>query len=125
MKAKSARQLLADALKPALPKNWQIVSGGRSVGQMPNTVVQIRQTAISHPAAAPIATHEVELLVTISAPEKSTGFAEDTLDYQVDELLHALDGMNVRWTKCDKVTISDGTRLAYDITILATSQKEN
>lgn len=125
MKPKSARQLLAEALKPQLPKQWQIVSGGRSVGQVPHTVVQIRQTAIMHPAAAPIATHEIELLITISAPEKLTGFAEDTLDLQVDELLHALDIMNVRWTKCDKVTVSDSTRLAYDITVIATSQKEN
>lgn len=118
------RKLLAATLKPLLPKKWQIVDNGRAVGSMPNTIVQLRQISIAHSAAAPIATHDIEFLVTISAPEKATAHAEDTLDYEVADLLHALDAINVRWTKCEKVTVADGTRLAYDITVIATSQKE-
>lgn len=118
------RKLLADTLRPLLPKKWQIVETGRAVGNVPHTTVQLRQVSISRATAAPIATHDIEFLVTISAPEQATAYAEDTLDYQVAELLHALDGINVRWTRCEKVTVGDGARLAYDLTVIATSQKE-
>ena len=125
MSATVARKEFAAILRPLLPDTWQLVDGSRSVDLTNKTVVRIRQTTIRPFDAAPIGYHGVTLTVNIRVPEQSTQAAEDRLDSEVDDLIHALDGMNVLWESAEKVLMDATTKtLGYDITVTIASQKE-
>ena len=125
MTATVARKVFAAELRPLLPKTWQLVDGSRSVDLTTKTVVTIRQTTIRPLEVAPIGVHGVTLTVNIRVPEQSTQAAEDRLDREVDDLIHALDGMNVLWESAEKVLMDSTTKtLGYDLTVTVASQKE-
>jgi len=120
-----ARKVFADALRPLLPKGWQLVDGSRSVDVTKKTVVRIRQASIRPHRAAPIGYHEVSLVVNIRIPEQSTEAAEDRLDAEVDDLIHALAGINVLWENAEKVLMDTTTKtLGYDLTVIVGSQQK-
>ena len=120
----SARKELAATLKPLLPKTWQLVDSGRSVDLTKKTVVKIRQTTVRPLEVAPIGLLGVDLIVTIRVPEQSTQAAEDRLDEEVTDLIHALDEAEVLWTVCEKVLLDNTSTLGYDITVTIASTKE-
>ena len=92
-----ARKVFADALRPLLPKGWQLVDGSRSVDVTKKTVVLIRQASIRPHRAAPIGYHEVSLVVNIRIPEQSTEAAEDRLDAEVDDLGNTIRALRDRF----------------------------
>lgn len=116
------RKALAAALKPLLPRTWYIVDNQGTVDDVNRTVVRLKQLGITRLPQAPIGAHSVRFVITITAPNVSTQAAEDKLDDQVDDLIHALDGLNVEWTDATKVIAGD--RLAYDINLTITSTKK-
>lgn len=118
------RKSLAAALKPILPADWAIVPSGRSIDSIPSTTVQLKQLSIIRTPAAPSKSHTIEFVVTIAAPEQKTQAAEDRLDDQITDLLHALDDLSIAWTTCQKVIVSARRELGYDITLTITSSKE-
>lgn len=117
------RKVLADSLKPILPPDWAIIPSGRTIDAVPTTTVQLKQLSIIRTPAAPASNHTIEFVVTIAAPEQKTQAAEDRLDDQVVDLLHAFDDLQIAWTEARKVSVTD-RRLGYDITLTITSQKE-
>lgn len=119
-----ARHEFADSLRPLLPKSWQIDDGSRSVDLTKKTVVTIRQTRIRPLEAAPMGFHGVSLVVHIRVPEQSTKAAEDRLDGEVDDLIHAIDGINVLWENAEKVYDATTKTLGYDLIVTVGSQKE-
>lgn len=120
----SAREQFTKEMRPLLPKSWQVVDSGRSVDLTKKTVVKVRQTTIRPLDAAPIGFRGVDLLVTIRVPEQATQAAEDRLDDEVTDLIHAFDAMNILWTVCEKVLLDNTQTLGYDITVTIASQKE-
>lgn len=117
------RKVLAASLKPILPTDWAIIPSGRSIDAVPTTTVQLKQMSIVRTPAAPSQSHTIAFVVTIAAPEQSTQAAEDRLDDQVTDLLHALDDLQIAWTEARKVAVTD-RRIGYDIDLSITSNKE-
>lgn len=117
------RDVLAAALKPILPRDWAIKATGASIDDIPTTVVRIRQRTIKRLPQAPIGQHLVGLVIEVSAPEQGVQRAEDTLDEQIDDFIHALDTLKIRWTGAEKVAPSQ-KRIAYEITLDVLSKKE-
>ncbi|UOE43743.1 hypothetical protein [Agromyces larvae] len=118
------RTVLAASLKPILPKSWAIVESARTVDDIPTTVVQIIQRTITRLPAAPIGRHFVGMTLMISVPEQSMKHAEDTLDEQVDDFIHALDSIGIAWSNAEKVQTKGSKRIAYQITVNVISNKE-
>lgn len=119
----AARKSLADALKPILPRGWAIVDSSRSVDDVEKTVVQVQMLRMSRLPAAPIGKHLIGMLITISAPEQSVQRAEDRLDEHIDDLVHALDELGIRWTGAEKVADPASKRLLYQIPVDVISTK--
>jgi hypothetical protein len=116
------RKALALALKPLVPKNWVIKDGMGTMDEVGKTIVKIKQLTIERLPAAPLGKHLIGFVITISAPNANTQAAEDKLDDQVDDLIHALDGLRYEWKTATKVI--DENRLAYDITMNMISTKK-
>lgn len=112
---------LTKALKPLLPKSWQIVAGGRSVDETLKTTVQLRLLSIKRSPIAALGAWELNYRITVSVPEKHTATAEANLDDQVLTLLAALEAAPITWKSCEKVALNDGRRLGYDIDIIASA----
>lgn len=116
------RKVLAAALRPLLPTGWKIEPSSRVVDNIPATVVQLRQLSIRRLTVAPVAFHEIDFRVTITAPGELQQGVEDRLDDDVLLLIVALDGAHIKWSECQKVIV--GSRLGYDITLTITGNKE-
>lgn len=120
------RKALAKVLKPLLPRTWAIIDSSRAIDRITRTTVQLRQTEIKRTPGAPLATHDIDFLVTIAVPEAATQAAEDKLDEQIDDLIHALDVAGLAWRDCRKVVTFEGQRLGYDLTLtIHSTKKEN
>lgn len=117
------REALAAALKPILPKAWAVIDTARSVDKLPKTTVQLFQRSITRLPAAPIGKHYVGFVVEISAPEQGVERAEDRLDEEIDDLIHAIDTLGIGWTEATKFA-SKAQRIGYQITLNVISSKE-
>jgi hypothetical protein len=117
------RKELEKTLKPLLPSKWRIVSSNAAVDNVKTTIVKLKQQTIERHPTSPGSVHLITFTATIDASEVgSTEAAEDELDDTVNELLHALDGLGLLWTKAQKV--ADNNRLAYDIDLTITSSPD-
>lgn len=119
---KRPRDELAELLTPLVPRSWKIVKHQRNKSTLLVTTVTLKQLRIVRTPAAPLAAHDIEFIATITSPHADSVRAEDQLDDQVNTLIHALDVKGVPWSSAQKVLDSD--RLAYDITLTLTSEKE-
>lgn len=117
------RETLAAALKPILPKGWAIIDSGRSVDKLNKTTVQLFQRSIARLKAAPIGKHLVGFVVEITAPEQGVDRAEDRLDEEIDDLIHAFDELGIGWTGAEKFA-AKAQRIGYQITLNVISSKE-
>lgn len=120
----SAREVFTAELKKLVPKAWQVAGTGRSVDLTKKTVVRVRQTTIRPFEQAPDGLRAIDLKVTIRVPEQATEAAEDRLDEEVTDLIHALDSMNVLWNECEKVYLDNTQTIGYDITVTIATTKE-
>lgn len=119
----SPRAIVAQIIKPLLPRTWKIVTSDRAVDVHKTVTVQIKQRSIMRTPQAPNGAHDIEFVLTVTSPSQDLDRAEDQLDDGVNRLVHALDTAGIKWTNAQKVTNDD--RLAYDITLTLTSTKEN
>jgi hypothetical protein len=118
------RKALAAALQPILPKGWALIDSSRSVDRVEKVRVQLFQRSITRLPAAPIGKHYVGFIVEISVGEQGMERAEDTLDDQISDLIHAMDGLGIGWTNCEKFASPKTKRLGYQITLNLISSKE-
>lgn len=120
----SIRAQLAASLKPLLSTGWRIIDHQDNLDTFTSPVVMLKQQEIEPAPAAPAGAHIVTLVVTIADPKTDPGPAEDSLDENVDNLIHALDSIDyLNWTKATKVLFQD-RYLAYDINLEVISRKE-
>lgn len=107
------RKAFEALLRPLLPKTWQLISTHETTDNLDTVIVKIKQVRIEpHPQAPEL--HLISFIVTPSVPGGYTRDAEDRLDREVNEVLHALDDLDsVWWSSAEKV--DDTNRLAYDI----------
>lgn len=118
------RKKLAELLEPILPDKWAIVSNGRTIDAIPTTVVRLRQRRISRLPQAPKGAHLVGFVVEVTVPEETTAAAEETLDAQISDVIHAIDALGIRWSGAEKVALPDKKRIGYEVTLELVSQKE-
>lgn len=121
--SQAPRHAFAKALKPLLPRKWQIIPYSRNVDTLSTTMVMLKQQKIEPHPAAPLAMHTIGFTVTVVTALTDTAASEDELDDSVVALCHALDEIGVAWEDATKVLFDD-THLAYDISVQITSSKE-
>ncbi len=123
------RKIIADALRPLLPrgrKGWKVEASSRNLDVLDVPIVQIKQRRLERNTVAPTKVWDCELVVTVWAPQTTTEAAEDALD---DDLLPRLIGAleqidGVLWDEATKVRSDDDSRLGYDIRITIPLVKE-
>ena len=120
----SVRDWLEKQLKPILPDNWMIRKNHTSDGLNAKVTVTFKHQRISKTSAAPGASLENRVVITVTHPSTDQAQAENALDDQVLEVCSALDTIeNLDWTEAEKVL--DNDRLAWDITTLIYSKKKD
>jgi hypothetical protein len=118
----SARKDLKAALKPLLPRNWQIVTADKSLDEITKPALIISQRTIT-PAPNALGNHLVTFLLTVMDPRADEEAAEDALDNEVDDLLFAIDKTKgVWWTSAEKI-VYQGKR-AYQISLQAATERK-
>ena len=120
---KAPRLVLAGMLRPLLPRAWRIVPSQTNLDTLSTTVVMLKQMSLERHPIVPQGAHLVSFVVTIISPLHDTEKAEDDLDDKVNALIHALDTLDIEWTRAEKVLA--GATLGYDITLTLTSRKGN
>ncbi len=123
------RKVLAEALKPLLPKRprrWHVEPSSRPVDVVGVPVIQIKQQGLNRDTIAPVSVWDCRLVLTLWAPQSTTEAAEDALDDDyLPALLKALETIDgVLWETADKVRSEDESRLGYDIRITIPLVKE-
>lgn len=118
------RTVLKELLKPLLPNTWRIIPHETNPDVQNTTVVMLKQESIDRNPAAPQGAHDITFTVTIESPLEGLERAEDILDDQVNLLIHKIDDLGIAWTTAKKVLAPSSGRLAYDITLTLTSNKE-
>lgn len=128
------RGWVIDNLKPLLPRAWSLVPYTRVPDAINRTTVIVGLRSIERLPEAPMASHVTEYVVTIASPAADPAQADEDLDDDIADLLHALDMLRddsgrpiLRWTRAERAVLSD-TYLAFDITVnvitTATPNKE-
>lgn len=125
MPATHPRKQLAEELTAALPDTWRVIPEQRSVDPQNRNVVIVKQQTLTKNPAAPNASRIIRFTLTLVSRYVDIEKAEDDLDITLPILLAAIDGIqNLRWEEAEKVAIDD-TRLGYDVTVYAPTNKEN
>lgn len=115
------RLVLQRKIKPLLPSRWLIKPTSDKADNVATTVVQFQQVSIAKLQQAPRGKLAIEFVMTIKSGMQQTQAAENDLDDDVLELLHALSASNVIWRDCNKVRFDNQTRLGYELTVTITS----
>lgn len=115
------RQQLLDALRPLCPDAWLIVTDERKRDDTERVLLQLLQRTIEPPTDGARKNHPIGFLATISVAGTDLGAAEDELDDQMVEFLHALSGARISWTTATKA-LYEG-RLGYQLNININSRK--
>lgn len=118
----SPRDAVKNIIAPHVPKAWKIVTSERSVDLTKSITVQIKQRQLIRTPAAPNGAHDIDFVLTITSPHEDVARAEDQLDGAVNVLVFALDDAGIKWDEAKKV--ENEARLAYDITLTLTTQKD-
>ncbi len=77
------RKELAAHLKAYLPKTWRIVDSHATVDDVQTTVVKIKQMGFERLKAAPQGFHQIDFVITISAPNLNTQADDNRLAYDI------------------------------------------
>lgn len=121
----TAREGLAETLKPMLPKGWNLIPYQDNTDTLSDVTVMLKQTSLTKFPGAPLGSYLSEFIVTVVDPTIDPAKAEDRLDDEVHELLAALDGINnTLWSRAEKVLFNE-THLAWDITVQVVTRKES
>lgn len=117
------RGWVLENLKPLLPRTWTLVPYTRVPDAITRTTVLVALQTIEHLQEAPMASHVTEYVVTIASPVVDPAQADEDLDDDIADLLHALDMLRdennrpiLRWTRAERKVLSD-QYLAFDVTL--------
>lgn len=114
--------MLANLIKPLLPKSWHFVGYEDAVDDPDRVTVVVKLRTIERLPSAPAGGYLVEWVVSITAPNTDPGKADPALFDAVLGLVDDLDGIPwLRWSTAQKVL--DNDRFAFDITIQTTTTK--
>lgn len=123
MASDTARDKLADLLKPLLPATWVIVPFARNLTRTDKTVVMLHATEIRPAPAAPMGAVEVDYVVSVTSFQTDSTEAQKELDDSVTDLTLALSGQSwVSFRTATPTTVSD--YFAWDVNITVISRKE-
>lgn len=112
----TARQQLAAALKPLLPKDWRIIPYQKNLDALSTTVVMLKLSHLTKLPAAPLSHVRTTWTITVADPSTDIEKAEDALDDEVTSVCLAINQIpGIKWVDATKVTFQD-KYLAWDIT---------
>lgn len=118
----TAFAMLADAIKPLLPKSWHFVGYEDAVDDVDRITVVLKLQEVQRMPEAPLGAYLTSWIVTVTDPHTDPAKADPSLFDAVIDLLDDLDDLSwLRWTSAKKVL--DNDRYAYDITIQTSTTK--
>lgn len=125
----SVYQTVRNAIEALLPDGWEFTGYEPADADLPDvTGLTLKLRTVSRLGVAPIGAYQTEWILTVTSGETSRETADPKLaDDLVDFLLTLDETPNLSWlswTSATKVIGDDYVRLAYDITLTTTTQKE-
>jgi hypothetical protein len=116
-----ARAQLADALTPLCPPAWQIITDERPRDDNGRTRLVLSQRTIDPAGDGARKNLPIGFEATVTVPGGDLEAAENRLDDEILEFVHALTVAHIKWTTATKA-IYDG-RLGYQLGISINSRK--
>lgn len=117
-KATRYRGWVMENLKPLLPRGWVLSPYARIPDSVEKTTVIVWLQNITRLPEAPQSSHVTEYLVTVVSPAADPSQADEDLDDNIADLLHAIDQTpnTITWERAERASYN-GTSLAFDITV--------
>jgi len=120
----SVRSWLAEQLKPLLPEGWRLLEVSSLPDTLSTVTVVLKHLGMRPLAEAPKGHLLNEVVVTIADPHGNLDKADDELDNNVLDLVHALDSVKkIIFTEAKKVLV-DERWLGWDITCSTITRKK-
>ncbi len=124
-KENAPRALLMAKLQPHLPADWRLIKYEDNSDEPDRVLIKVRVAGVSRFKEAPRGFYSTEAVLELITPETDPEKAEDSLDVALFDLIDILDSINPNlWSTSKKVLDAGLKRLAYDITINFTTEKE-
>ena len=123
MSLASARNGLADALRPALP-GYNIFPAPQSLDTITKPTLALIRTNVEKAPEAPLGFHMNTLSLWVICPITLANKSEDALDDLLEEVLEALDEVAVtRWSTAERSVWGDANP-AYNISLQTLSNRK-
>lgn len=125
----SAYQTLKDVLEDITPEGWAF-KGFEPLEEKPDAVtLTMKVRSVTRLPAAPLGAYQVSWVLTITSDLTSRESADPTLFDDLIDFLAVLDSDPtlhwLGWSSAEKVAAGEEfDRLAYDITLITTTKKE-
>lgn len=124
----SAFQTIADRIEALIPEGWNFTPY-EPTSELPDvTTATLKIRTVTRLPAAPQGSYLVEWVLTVTSAYPSRERSDPELADDLLELLEAIDSAPhpqwVAWTTATKTVGDDLERLAYDINLITTTQKE-
>jgi len=119
------RQWIIDAIKPALPATWKLVSYNRDFDTLDTVAVTLAIDSIERTPAAPQSHRDISYVMQVIDPRLEPEKANAYLDDEIMATLDALDKVpNLAWKDAKRGLANGGSNLGFEITLTFTYQKE-
>lgn len=116
------RKQLGTSLQTALGRKWVVFPDGKPINTITKPTLILERTSLTRSPAAPAGLRRSTYTLVAISNQTIADTKEDYLDGLIDDVLKALDDLQLTWSACERATFN-GTNPCYQITFTASNNR--